>query len=259
MISVIIPTLDTPQALDLCLKSAISGQDNHNEIIVVIDGNFEKNQNVLEKYSTNIKPVILEQNVGTCKATNIGVYNAKHDNILIVNDDNVFPKGWDTILSELDLKANVVAPNQIEPYNSIFRQFHICDLGRDPNLFDLAAFWKYEFATRKNIIEPTGSTFPILINKYNYLRCGGFDSDYPGLPGMVADWEFFMKCEMNGLKMLRTYQCMFYHFVSVTHKTPEKIAKSQEDEKQCHLYFKYKWGQLAQHNPVNNSKLIKDL
>jgi len=259
MISVIIPTLDTPQALDLCLKSAISGQDNHNEIIVVIDGNFEKNQNVLEKYSTNIKPVILEQNVGTCKATNIGVYNAKHDNILIVNDDNVFPKGWDTILSELDLKENVVAPNQIEPYNSIFRQFHICDLGRDPNLFDLAAFWKYEFATRKNIIEPTGSTFPILINKYNYLRCGGFDSDYPGLPGMVADWEFFMKCEMNGLKMLRTYQCMFYHFVSVTHKTPEKIAKSQEDEKQCHLYFKYKWGQLAQHNPVNNSKLIKDL
>ena len=162
-------------------------------------------------------------------------------------------------MSKLNLDESVVTPNQIEPYNSMFRQFHICDLGRDPSVFDLEKFWKYELENRKNIIEYTGSTFPILINKLNYLRCGGFDSDYPGLPGMVADWEFFMKCEMNGLKMLRTYQCMFYHFVSVTHKTPEKIAKSQEDEKQCHFYFKYKWGQLAQHNPINNSKLLRSI
>ena len=259
MLSVIIPTLNSPSALDLCLKSAIEGQESKNEILVIVDGDINSNRDTLNKYIPYVRAIVLEKNVGTCKATNIGVYNAKYNNILIVNDDNVFPKGWDTILSRLDLNQSVVAPNQIEPYNSMFRQFHICDLGRDPSIFDLENFWQYELKTRKNLIEQTGSTFPILINKFNYLRCGGFDSDYPGLPGMVADWDFFMKCEMNGLKMLRTYQCMFYHFVSVTHKTPEKIAKSQEDEKQCHLYFKYKWGQLAQHNPVNNSKLIKDL
>jgi glycosyltransferase involved in cell wall biosynthesis len=259
MISVIIPTLNSPSALDLCLKSATEGQESNNEILVVVDGDIDSNKDTLSKYIPYVKAVVLEKNVGTCKATNIGVYNAQYNNILIVNDDNVFPKNWDTILSKLNLDESVVTPNQIEPYNSMFRQFHICDLGRDPSVFDLEKFWKYELENRKNIIEYTGSTFPILINKLNYLRCGGFDSDYPGLPGMVADWEFFMKCEMNGLKMLRTYQCMFYHFVSVTHKTPEKIAKSQEDEKQCHLYFKYKWGQLAQHNPINNSKLLRNI
>ena len=40
MISVIIPTLNTPTALDLCLKSAIDGQQQQNEIIVVVDGDF---------------------------------------------------------------------------------------------------------------------------------------------------------------------------------------------------------------------------
>lgn len=259
MISVIIPTLDTPQVLDLCLKSAILGQDNHNEIIVVIDGNFETNQKVLEQYATNIKPVILKQNVGTCKATNIGVYNAKYNNILIVNDDNVFPKGWDTILSRLDLNTNVFAPNQIEPYNSMCKQFHIHDLGRTPEEFDLKAFWEYEKKARQDLIEYTGSTFPIYIKKMNYMRCGGFDSDYPGLSGMVADWDFFMKCEMNGLKMMRTYQCMFYHFVSVTQKAPDKIYKTQEAEKLCHMYFRFKWGQWAQYDPLNNSKFIEDL
>jgi hypothetical protein len=56
---------------------------------------------------------------------------------------------------------------------------------------------------------------------------------------------------------MRTYQCYFYHFVSITAKSPEKIQQSQIYEQNCHLYFKYKWGQLAQHNPENNSKLLR--
>lgn len=259
MISVIIPTLNTPTALDLCLRSAIEGQQNKNEIIVVIDGDFNANKSILSKYSTYIKPLILEKNVGTCKATNLGVYNASYDSILIVNDDNVFPREWDTVLSNIDITDAVVAPNQIEPYNSIFNQFHIHDLGRNPDTFDLNNFWIYEEKIRRNLIEETGSTFPIFMHKINYLKCGGFDSDYPSQSGFVADWEFFMKCELNGLKMLRTYQCMFYHFVSVTAKTPEKLMAAQEAEKRCHLYFRYKWGYLPYHNPKNNSKLLRNI
>ena len=63
MISVIIPTLNTPTALDLCLKSAIDGQQQQNEIIVVVDGDFNINKEVLSKYSLYIKPLILEKNV----------------------------------------------------------------------------------------------------------------------------------------------------------------------------------------------------
>ncbi len=41
MISVIIPTYKSPEALELCLQSAIEGQQNKNQIIVVVDGFYE--------------------------------------------------------------------------------------------------------------------------------------------------------------------------------------------------------------------------
>jgi glycosyltransferase involved in cell wall biosynthesis len=256
MISVIIPTYKAPEALDLCLKSIVKTQKYLNDIIVVVDGTKEINQNILLKYQNIITPIILEKNVGTCKATNIGVYQAKYDSILIVNDDNVFPQEWDSILLQTNLESSVITPNQIEPYPSIFYQFNINDLGRDPKNFDLDTYWKYAKSISSNIIENSGSTFPIYINKINYLRCGGFDSDYPSPSGFVADWEFFMKCHMNGLSLKRLYSLHFYHFVSVTAKSNEQIEQSKIYEKNSHLYFRYKWGRSINHNPINNLKTL---
>ena len=68
MISVIIPTFKTPQALDLCLKSAIEGQTKENEILVVVDGTLETNQAVLSKYYSKIQPCVLNNNVGMSRA-----------------------------------------------------------------------------------------------------------------------------------------------------------------------------------------------
>ena len=88
MISVIIPTYKEPEVLDVCLRSAIEGQACNNQIIVVVDGFYEVNKEVLDKYKDSIEILVLEENVGLCRATNLGVYNAEFDKILIVNDDN---------------------------------------------------------------------------------------------------------------------------------------------------------------------------
>jgi glycosyltransferase involved in cell wall biosynthesis len=255
-LSVIIPTYKEPEALDICLRSAIEGQLNKNQIIVVVDGFYDINKEVLEKYEKHIDVLDLEENQGLCRATNLGVYNASNDLILIVNDDNVFPHEWDKYLEKTYKPNSVISPNQIEPTPSMFSQFHIKDLGRNPNTFDLKAFWEYELNISINgdKIEKTGSTLPIFMNKYDYLKVGGWDESYPG--AWVVDWEFFMKCEMIGMEMLRTYNCNFYHFVSLGTKTPERIAESQIKEQECHEYFRYKWGTYAKHNPINNSKLI---
>jgi glycosyltransferase involved in cell wall biosynthesis len=98
MISVIIPTYKEPEVLDLCLKSAIEGQKYNNQIIVVVDGFYDLNKDVLEKYNYYIQILNLEENVGLNRATNLGVYNASYDKILIVNDDNLFPQEWDVKL-----------------------------------------------------------------------------------------------------------------------------------------------------------------
>ncbi len=64
MISVIIPTYKSPEALDLCLTSAIQGQTQNNQIIVVVDGFYDINKEVLEKHSKSIDILNLKENVG---------------------------------------------------------------------------------------------------------------------------------------------------------------------------------------------------
>ena len=255
MISVIIPTYKEPEVLDVCLRSAIVGQRHNNQIIVVVDGFYEVNREVLEKYKQDIQVLVLEENAGLCRATNLGVYNAEFDKILIVNDDNVFPEAWDQVLLEQYKPGSVLAPNQIEPTPSMFKQFNIKDLGRDPKTFNINDFWEYESTVIDDRVEETGSTLPIFISKTDYLRVGGWDESYPG--AWVVDWDFFLKCELSGMRMLRTYACHFYHFVSVgTEATPEEKQNKAIKEQACHEYFKYKWGQYAKHNPTNNSKLL---
>ena len=250
MISVIIPTYKEPEALDLCLRSAINGQRLNNQIIVVVDGFYEVNKKVLDRYKDSIEILILEENAGLCRATNLGVFNAKFDKILIVNDDNVFPDVWDQVLLEEYKPGYVLAPNQIEPSPSIFRQFHIKDLGRDPKTFDLQAYWDYENSLEQDMIEESGSTLPIFMNKYDYIRLGGWDENYEA--GMVADWDFFLKCAISDLKMIRTYNCHFYHFASIS----TNGEKRQQAERKGHEYAKYKWSSYIYSHPETNLKFI---
>ena len=94
------------------------------------------------------------------------------------------------------------------------------------------------------------------VSKKDYLMVGGWDESYPG--AWVVDWDFFLKCELAGLKMLRSYHLHFYHFVSIgTETIVEEDNRKQIKERECHEYFKYKWGCYAQHNPQTNSKLIE--
>ncbi len=258
-ISVIIPCYKEVEALDLCLRSAIEGCSNLDniEFITVIDGFYDINKEVLKKYKKYINILNLEHNVGMIKAMNLGTYNASHNLVFHVQDDNIFPLHWNENLTKNYKLNSVLTPNQIEPTPSMFKQFYIKDFGRDPKTFDLINFWKEEILISKHHKTPdnTGSTFPFLISKQDYLKIGGFDESYPG--PWVVDWEFFMKCEMNGMEMLRTYNIHFYHFVSLGTRPQEKILENQKIEQECHNYFKYKWGKYAEHNSLTNSKLFK--
>ena len=254
MISVIIPTYKSPDALDLCLRSAIEGQNNQNQIIVVVDGFYDINKEVLEKWAEHIDVLNMEENVGLCRGTNLGVYNSQHDKILIINDDNVLPQFWDTRLEEIWIKGTVISPNQIEPFPSIFEQFVIENLGRDPKTFDLEAFWKFDQSISQNKLEECGSTPPLFMSKIDYLRIGGWDENYE--LGMVADWDFFLKCTLSGLKMLRTWNCHFYHFVSLSTMTPNKEQQRKQAEQNGHEYAKYKWGSYIYNTQGTNHKFI---
>lgn len=249
-ISVIIPTYKEPEYLDLCIKSAISGQTNKNQIIVIVDGFYDLNKSLLDKYGYDIDVVVLEENQGLSRAINIGVYNAIHSRILIVNDDNVFPKNWDEKLQHCQDENIVYAPNQIEPNPSMFRQFHIKDLGKSIQEFDLQKFCKYETEISSMSVCDSGFTLPILMSKEKFIAVGGWDENYP-TNGVVADWDFFLKCSKVGLRVNRVYNCHFYHFAQIATGTQRQLT-----EMQGHEYARYKWGSYIKHDPQNNLKYI---
>ena len=249
-ISVVIPTYKEPEALDLCLKSCIEGQTEENEIIVVVDGFYDINKEVLDKYKKHISVLNLEENVGMIRAMNLGHYNAANELVLHIQDDNVFPVDWDTRLKSQYFEGAIFVPNQIEPTPSIFQQFHIRDFGRTPETFRLEEFRVQEVQMSKQYQDNSGSSFPIFISKKDYLKVGGFDETYPG--PWVVDWEFFMKCSMNGLNTIRLYNVSFYHFVSLGTKSDEQKAKASVIEEECHNYFRYKWGSYAKRNSQTN-------
>jgi len=253
MISVIIPTYKEPEYLDICLKSCFEGQVDNNEIIVVVDGYYELNKPVLDKYP-KVNVLDLGTNQGLSVATNWGVYNATHEWILVVNDDNVFPKNWDERLSPSLKQGRVVSPNQIEPNLSMFTQFHLQDLGKSPDEFNLEKFWEYEQSLPVSSNDSTGSTLPFAMSKFDYLAVGGWDIMYPS--PHVVDWDFFLKCEYLNFDMVRTYT-HFYHFAgAATRKTPEQSAESTLKEQAAHQFFANKWGEFAKHDPITNSKLL---
>lgn len=254
-ISILIPTYREKDALDLCLKSCIEGCTDLNqiEIIVGVDGFYEENKEILDKYKKYISILNLPENLGMIKMMNLLSYNASNNLLLHIQDDNVFPFGYNEKLLNNYQPGIVLTPNQIEPTPSMFKQFHIKNLGlgKDLKTFDLEAFWKYEKEISKSYISEDGSTFPFLISKQDYLKVGGFDESYPS--PWVVDCEFFMKCKMIGLQMLRTYNCHFYHFVSLgTVPTQEKMLEKQYKEMESHEYFRYKWGNYMKRNLDNS-------
>lgn len=256
-ISVLVPTFKEPDCLDLCLRSCIEGcSDPDNiEIIVGVDGHYDVNKDVLDKWSSYIKLLIMDENVGLVRMTNLLVYNASNPLILIVNDDNVFDFAWNKKLLDSYEENSIITPNQIEPFKSIFPQFIIDNLGRDPQTFDLEYFWQYVDSYNGNKVDNTGSTFPIFMSKMDFLRVGGWDECYEG--GVVVDWDFFLKCKLSGMQTLRTYKTHFYHFVSVsTNNTIEKMNARMKQEMQNHEYAKYKWGNYIKQDPRTNSKFL---
>ena len=238
MISVIIPSYRNSICLDICLESVLKNQTQQNEIICVLDGYAEESEAVQAKYGERVNFIALPENRGMPYALNIGVWHASSDKILIVNDDNVFPKNWDIILEKDSEEMTILTPNQIEKAPSIFN-FVIKDFGT-PETFNLDEFIKEETKYREDKLTEDGGIFPLLISKKLYMMVGGFDVLYPS--PFICDWDFFLKCELAGAKTLRSRKLNFYHFGSVATKNSNESEKFNASEILAAELYQYKWG-----------------
>jgi glycosyltransferase involved in cell wall biosynthesis len=249
MVSLIIPTYRNPNYLDICLKSAIENQVNQNEIIVAVDGYIEESQHVLDKYKQYIQVLDLGVNQGMQMALNLAVMNANNECIVIINDDNVLCKDWDTVIGDQIKPGFVFTVNQIEPTGPGIFNFPVKDLGKTPKEFKYEEFLEYEQTIRKNQLTLDGGIFPFVISKKDYMIVGGFDTLYDS--PFICDWDFFLKLDLNGIQFYRMNHIHFYHFGSAATKNGKEGDKFKQTESPASQTFIYKWGinpQLFENN-----------
>lgn len=264
MISVIIPDYKNAKYLDFCLKSAIENQINKNEIIVIIDGIYEGYKEIVDKYKSNIKLLVLKENKGLAYALNIGVSQASNDYVLLVNEDNVFPTEWDRKceqIIEFHNKEATYCFNQIEPNPSMYDFTHK-DFGSTLETFKYKEFLEFEktLINSTRNIQTCGLTFPFLIKKKLYMCVGGFDLMYPS--PFVVDWDFFYKLELMNVSSARLYDINFYHFVNKSTKQNENVDdvtkfNFSKNEQSAMEIFKYKWGFYPNRLKENNWRIKK--
>lgn len=249
MISVIIPTYRNPKCLDICLKSALENQKYENEIIVIVDGFVDESKHIIEEYNNRVSFIQMDENYGMQHALNVGVFNANNEWVLIVNDDNVFPKDWDDILQKDAKNKLVITPNQIERTNSIF-DFVTHDFGGIDD-FKYQDYVELEPSYRENVLMNNGGIFPFFIEKKYYMAVGGFDTLYES--PFICDWDFFLKLELIGCDFLRTKKINFYHFGSMATKNGSESERFSLSELNAANTFEYKWGFKPFRHPLTNS------
>jgi len=257
MISIIIPTYRNPKYLDICLQSAIEQADSVNEIIVAVDGFIEESQEVLDKYSKHISVLNLGQNQGMQSALNLGVMNASNEIIFIVNDDNVFCSGFDTVIKDSLGPKHVLTLNQIEPTGPGMFHFQVKDFGSNPEEFKYKEFIEFEKTIKENKMTPDGGIFPFAMSKKDYMIVGGFDTMYNS--PFICDWDFFLKLDLNNIEFTRTHNAHLYHFGSTATKNGNEGEKFKASEHPAKSVYAYKWGippllfPNNSHNPKDGS------
>lgn len=251
MITLIIPSYRNPKYLDFCLEKALEGKsEEETDIIVSVDGHLDLYDDLFEKYSNeDVSFLKLKRNHGMHYAINSAVWQASSEAIVVINEDNVLPKNWDSRLEDVYNPMIVHTINQIEPGTDAPVSFGFVEKNLGDNLedFDYREFLSYE-KTISGWDEETldGRLFPFMISKKLFMTVDGLDVWYKS--SHVVDIDFFVKLDLSeGVRFKRTYDVHFYHFVQKSTKHNENLEQKEvkeiyNKERKAIQQFKYKWG-----------------
>jgi glycosyltransferase involved in cell wall biosynthesis len=233
--SILIPTWNSLQYLELCIGSIRKNSRFNHQIIVHVnegsDGTHEwvKTQMFDHSYS--------QSNVGVCYAFNAAAVLAKSDYLLLIDDDNYLLPDWDFYLWE-EIQAIghdyfAVSGTKIEPR----RTFNNCviaprNFGASPEEFKekelLESYAEIPFADWNG-----SSWYPLVVHKNLWNLVGGLSVEFT--PGMYSDPDFMMKLWHAGVRYFKgVSKSRSYHFIS---RSVRRVKKN-EGRKQ----FLKKWG-----------------
>jgi len=234
MFSIIIPTWNNLELLQLCVRSIQQNSAFAHQIIIhVNDGSDGSLAWVREQQLTHTAS---PSNIGICLAVNEAAMHATQEYILYLNDDMYCCPNWDTALVNklklLDTDLFMLSGTMIEPRDTQNPCVIVRDYGRDVGDFDEAALLSKLAQHHKP--DWCGATWPpTLVSRRWWHKVGGYSSEFS--PGMSSDNDFSMKLWHAGCRIfLGVGDSLVYHFQC---KSTGKVKKNDGGKQ-----FLHKWG-----------------
>jgi len=234
MFSIIIPSWNNLELLQLCIRSIKQNSAYAHQIIVHVN---DGSDGTLEWIRTqNITYTASPKNIGICLAVNEAAIHSNQDYILYLNDDMYCCPGWDTALvnklKQLDTDLFMLSGTMIEPRDTHNPCVIVRDYGSDVHTFDETQLLQELANHRKD--DWYGATWPpTLVSKRWWFKVGGYSSEFS--PGMSSDNDFSMKLWHAGCRIfLGVGESLVYHFQC---KSTGKVKKNNGSKQ-----FLHKWG-----------------
>lgn len=234
MFSILIPTWNNLELLQLCVKSIRQNSAFPHQIIVHVNDGSDGTLDWVR--SENLGHTHSPENIGICLAVNEAAMHATCDYIVYLNDDMYCCPGWDTALVErmknIDTDLFMLSGTMIEPRDTGNPCVLVKDYGRDPKDFaeqqllaDLSGYHKADWH---------GATWPpTLVTAKWWFKVGGYSSEFS--PGMSSDNDFSMKLWHAGCRIfIGVGASLVYHFQC---KSTGKVKKNDGGRQ-----FLHKWG-----------------
>jgi glycosyltransferase involved in cell wall biosynthesis len=179
IISVIIPTVNAHEELDLAIESIKKNSDCQIEFVIVIDPDMNTgkvNEDILKVCKKHqVKAWVNKENLGPYGNWNRGAEVATTDWLIFATDDQYFAPHWDTNLLKYWEPKRLIAGRLIEPgiipvYKTNIQQ----DFGVLPKEFKEVDFIAWCKARKNTGYTPDGFFIPMLQNRQDYDALGHY-------------------------------------------------------------------------------------
>jgi len=234
MFSILIPTWNNLELLQLCIKSIRQNSSYDHQIIVHVNDGSDGTLEWVR--AQNIDHTSSPQNVGICLAVNEAAMHARMDYILYLNDDMYCCPGWDIAMVNkmkgFETNNFMLSGTMIEPAETSNPCVVVRNYGINPEKFAEQEL----LADLPGLCRPDwyGATWPpTLVSTKWWFRVGGYSSEFS--PGMSSDNDFSMKLWHAGCRIfLGVGDSLVYHFQA---KSTGRIKKNNGGKQ-----FLHKWG-----------------
>ncbi len=266
LVSIIIPTKDLADTLDVCLKSIFAQTTYSNYEVVVIDNNSteEKTAKGLadwqKRQPQRFRFIPYHVPFNYSAINNYAVQQVKGDYLLFLNNDiEVITKGWLTAMVEQAQRKSIGAVGSLllYPDDTIQHAGVVVGLGgvaghSHKHLHVSQPGYMFQVVSTNNYSAVTGAC--LMCRRSVFAEVQGFEED---LAIAFNDVDFCLKIASKGYNNIYLPHVVLYHYESKSRgyeNTPEKQARFAKEVN----YMKQKWQQVCLHDPCYSPNLTKN-